>query len=210
MSPTSRRVLRIGDPGVEAYPLLTALVVPRPIAWISTLDVDGVGNLAPHSFFTVASADPPIVQFTSVGHKDTLRNVRATGEFVVNVASEPLRDQVNDSSAPWPDGHDEARELSIAMEPSELVAPPRVAASPASLECRVHSEIDLGRSVVVLGDVLAVTVVEDALEGDHPSMAALRPLSRLGRDEWGLAPAPPRVPRPSSVGEVSSSAARRE
>lgn len=210
MSPAPRRVFRVDDPAVQAYPLLTALVVPRPIAWISTLDADGVGNLAPHSFFTVSSADPPVVQFTSVGHKDTLRNVRATGEFVVSVASEPLRDQVNDSSAPWPGGRDEARELAIAMEPSELVAPPRVAASPASLECRVRCEIDFGQSVVVLGDVVAITVAEDALEGDHPSMAALRPLSRLGRDEWGLAPAVVRVPRPSSVGEVSSSAVRPE
>ena len=73
---SNRRVFRVGDDGVNAYSLLTALVVPRPIAWVSSLDADGVGNLSPHSFFTVASARPPIVQFTSVGAKDTLRNVR--------------------------------------------------------------------------------------------------------------------------------------
>lgn len=200
----TRRTFDTTDPNVNGYALLTALVVPRPIAWISTVSGDGVGNLAPHSFYSVSSARPPIVQFTSVGHKDTLRNVRATGEFVVNVASEPLMAQVNDSSAPWSEGLDEADQLGIVMEPSEVVSPPRVAASPASIECRLHSEIDLGQSVVVLGDVVAVTVEESALEGDHPMISALRPLSRLGRNEWGLPPEVARLTRPASVSDVTS------
>ena len=199
----TRRTFDTTDPEVNGYALLTALVVPRPIAWISTLSADGVGNLAPHSFYSVSSARPPIVQFTSVGHKDTLRNVRATGEFVVNLATEALHHQVNDTSAPWPEGEDEAGRLGIAMEPSEVVAPPRVTRSPASIECRLHSEVDLGQSVVVLGDVVAVTVLESALEGDHPQMSALRPLSRLGRDEWGLPPEVVRLTRPSRVEDVS-------
>ncbi|MDF2898638.1 MAG: hypothetical protein K0Q46_5424, partial [Rhodococcus erythropolis] len=77
------------------YQLLTASVVPRPIAWVSTLSADGVGNLAPYSFFTVASSAPPIVQFTSVGRKDSLRNIEATGEFVINLATATLADVVN-------------------------------------------------------------------------------------------------------------------
>lgn len=82
------------------YQLLTASVVPpRPIAWVSTLSADGVGNLAPYSFFTVASSAPPIVQFTSVGRKDSLRNIEATGEFVINLATARLADVVNQSSA---------------------------------------------------------------------------------------------------------------
>ncbi|MGZ8750397.1 MAG: flavin reductase family protein, partial [Pseudonocardia sp.] len=77
-----RTVFDPADPDIRCYPLLTALVVPRPIAWVTTVSGDGTANLAPHSFFTVACANPPIVSFTSVGEKDTLRNVEETGEFV--------------------------------------------------------------------------------------------------------------------------------
>ena len=96
------------DPDVNAYKLMTAIVVPRPIAWVTTLSSEGVVNLAPHSFYTVACARPPIVQFTSVGKKDTLRNVRATGEFVVNLAHGPLIEAVNNSSAAFDPSASEA------------------------------------------------------------------------------------------------------
>ena len=181
-------VLRPGEPDVNAYRLLTALVVPRPIAWVSTLSADGVGNLAPHSFFTIASASPPIVQLTSVGAKDTLRNVEETGEFTISLASEPLIDLVNDTSARFEADVDEADRLGIAMAPSAVVAPPRVADSPASLECRLHRTIPVGDSVLVLGDVVAVTVDPEVLVDGHPALDRLAPLSRLGADEWGLAP----------------------
>lgn len=205
MTSSSRTVFHADDPDVNVYRLLTAVVVPRPIAWVSSLSEDGVGNLAPHSFFTVACARPPIVQFTSVTAKDTLRNVLATGEFVVNVASRPLLEAVNDSSAPFADGVDEAAVLGIEMEPSQLVAPPRVAASPASIECRLHSTLDLGDSTVVFGDVVAVTVQVAGLDGDHPTMAALQPLSRLGRNEWGLPPEVVAIDRPQRPEDVLGS-----
>lgn len=191
-----RTVFRSDDPDVNVYRLLTALVVPRPIAWVSSLSADGVGNLAPHSFFTVSCANPPIVQFTSVGDKDTLANVRATGEFVVNVASRPLMDQVNDSSAGFEPGIDEAQALGIETEPSLLVAPRRVVASPASLECTLHSTLELGDSTLVLGRVVATTVRTEVLVEGHPSMEHLEPVSRLGRDEWGLPPEVVRLTRP--------------
>jgi flavin reductase (DIM6/NTAB) family NADH-FMN oxidoreductase RutF len=191
-----RVVLRSDDPDVNAYKLLTALVVPRPIAWVSTLSADGVGNLAPQSFFTVACARPPIVQFTSVGTKDTLSNVLATGEFVVNLASRPLMDLVNASSARVAADVDEAAVLDIATEPSALVAPRRVVESPASLECRPHSTVELGDSTIVLGEVMATTVRREVLVDGHPEMAHLQPLSRLGRDEWGLPPEVVRLQRP--------------
>ena len=192
-----RTVFRSDDPDVNVYRLLTALVVPRPIAWVSTLSAAGVGNLAPHSFFTVSCANPPIVQFTSVGDKDTLANVRATGEFVVNVASRPLMDLVNDSSAGFEPGVDEAAALGIETEASLLVAPPRVVASPASLECTLHSTLELGDSTLVLGHVVATTVRTEALVDGHPAMEHLQPVSRLGRDEWGLPPEVVRLTRPS-------------
>jgi len=198
----SRRVFVVGDPDVKPYPLLNSLVVPRPIAWISTLSEDGVGNLAPHSFFTVACARPPIVQFTSVGSKDTLRNVRATGEATISIASRPLLDQVNGSSAPFDADVDEAGWVGVTMEPSERVAPPRVASSPASLECTLHSIVELGDSTVVFLDVVAITVEEAALDGDHPTMAALQPMSRLGINEWGLPPEVIALDRPRRAEDV--------
>ena len=197
-----RTVFHTDDPDVQAYPLLTALVVPRPIAWISTLSIDGIGNLAPHSFFSVACANPPIVSWTSVGHKDTLANVLATGEFVVNLATLPLLDQVNDSSAAFEPEDDEATRLRIEMEASDSVSPPRVAGSPASLECRLHSTIELGDSVLVLGAVLAITVDPDVLVDGHPEMANLQPVSRLGKDEWGLPPEVRATPRPRKPGDI--------
>jgi flavin reductase (DIM6/NTAB) family NADH-FMN oxidoreductase RutF len=198
----SRTEFRIGDEGVNGYRLLTALVVPRPIAWVSTLDAEGRGNLAPHSFFTVASADPPTVLFTSVGRKDTVANVEATREFVVNVASAPLLHAVNDSSAPFEHGDDEATELGLRMEQSVLVAPPRVADSPASIECRLDRLVEVGSNVVVLGTVVMVTVRDEVLEGQHPLMEHLQPLSRLGRNEWGMPPEVFRLDRPRTVDDV--------
>jgi flavin reductase (DIM6/NTAB) family NADH-FMN oxidoreductase RutF len=202
MSSTPRRIFRFDDPDVRGYPLLTSLVVPRPIAWVSSLSASGVGNLAPHSFFTVACADPGIVQFTSIGAKDTLRNVRETEEFVVNVAPRWMLHEINNSSARFDADTFEAEALDIAMEPSDLVAPLRVAGSPASLECRLHSTIDLGTSTVVLGTVLAATVREDVLDGVHPTMAGLEPLSRLGRNQWGLPPEVIAIDRPQRPEDV--------
>lgn len=193
---SERHVFDPESPDVDGYRLLTSVVVPRPIAWVSTVSAAGEGNLAPHSFFTVACARPPIVQFTSVGDKDTLRNVRETGEFVVNLASRPLMDAVNASSARFEHGVDEADALDIAMEASDRVAPARVADSPASIECRLHSTVGLGDSTLVLGSVVAITVREDALVDGHPSMAHLQPVSRLGRNEWGLPPEVVAVDRP--------------
>lgn len=191
-----RQVFDPDDPGTRSYDLLTSIVVPRPIAWISTTSADGVNNLAPHSFFTVACHAPPMVSFTSVGHKDTLRNVLATGEFVVNVAGEGHQEQVNASSAPYDPEVDEAAALGITLEPSETVTPPRVADAPASLECRLHTTVPVGDSVIVIGAVVAITVVESALQDGRPTIDALRPLSRLGRDEWGLPPEVIRLTRP--------------
>lgn len=184
-----RAVFFVDDRDVSIYRLLTATVVPRPIAWVSTISAAGVHNVAPHSFYTVACARPPIVQFTSVGDKDTLTNVRETGEFVVNVATASMAELVNGSSARFEPDVDEAEALGIRLEPSERVSVPRAADAPASIECRLHSLLELGDSTVVLGEVLAITVRRAALAADGlPDMAALQPVSRLGRNEWGRPP----------------------
>ncbi|WP_134728207.1 flavin reductase family protein [Amycolatopsis nivea] len=167
------------------YHLMTATVVPRPIAWVSSVSRDGVDNLAPHSFFTVASAAPAVLQFTSVGRKDTLRNVEATRQFVVNLAPEPLFEQINATGADFPPELSEFDEAGLTREPSLKVRPPRVAESPVAFECELHSTVGFGRSTVVFGRVVHLAVNEDVLDGDHPLIDRLRPLSRLGRDEWG-------------------------
>jgi flavin reductase (DIM6/NTAB) family NADH-FMN oxidoreductase RutF len=200
--PESRTVFDPDDEGVNPYQLLTALVVPRPIAWVSTVDGNGKGNLAPHSFFTVASGRPPIVLFSSLGRKDTVRNIEATGEFVISFSSESLLDQVNDSSAPFEHGDDEAEQLGITTEASQTVAPRRVADSPASIECRRERIVEVGHAFVVFGLVTAITVRTDVLENGHPAMERLCPVSRLGRDEWGRPPEVFHLTRPQSVDEV--------
>lgn len=198
--PRERQVIRAGS-GRNLYPLLTASIVPRPIAWVSTLDADGVGNLAPHSFFTVAAVSPAVVSFTSVGTKDSLRNILATGEFTVSVTPRALLDAVNDSSAPYPPDVDEATRLGIAMEPSATVAPPRVAASPVAIECSLHSTTAFeGDCTVVFGLVRAIAIAPEALGPDDlPTIEAIAPLSRLGRNEWGLPPEVVRIDRPMRV-----------
>jgi flavin reductase (DIM6/NTAB) family NADH-FMN oxidoreductase RutF len=182
----NRTILRCDDPDVNPYRLMTAVVVPRPIAWVTSLSSAGVVNLAPHSFYTVACARPPIVQFTSVGAKDTLRNVRETGEFTISLAHGPLLKAVNDSSARFGPDTSEPAELGIAMAPGVAVAAPHVRDSPVAIECTLHSTVELGDSTVVLGDVVLFAIADDVLVDGHPEYDLLDPLSRLGRNEWGV------------------------
>jgi flavin reductase (DIM6/NTAB) family NADH-FMN oxidoreductase RutF len=169
----------------DFYRLLTAVVVPRPIAWVSSTSAQGVDNLAPHSFFTVASVNPPIVQFTSVGEKDSLRNIQATGEFVVNLAPAHLMAEVNASGTSFPPEVSEFDATGLIREPSTTIAVPRVKASPVALECKLHQVIPMGDCHLVFGLVTHAAVATDVLEGDHPQVDQLAPLSRLGLDEWG-------------------------
>ncbi|HET6830402.1 MAG TPA: flavin reductase family protein [Solirubrobacterales bacterium] len=166
------------------YRVLTSVVVPRPIAWVSSRSAEGVGNLAPHSFFTVSCADPPIVQFTSIGRKDSLANVLATGEFVVNLAPEPLLEEINATATDFPADLDEFAEVGLEREPSRLVAPPRVAGSPVAIECVLHDSHDFGGSVVVFGRVVLISIAAETIVDGHPAIERLRPLARLGRRQW--------------------------
>ncbi|HEU4701333.1 MAG TPA: flavin reductase family protein [Conexibacter sp.] len=166
------------------YRLLNSVVIPRPIAWVSSRSAEGVDNLAPHSFFTVACTDPPIVQFTSVGRKDSLRNVEATREFVVNFTPEPLFEAVNATSVNAPPDVSELDHVGIAREPSLRVAPPRVAASPVAIECVLHDTLPLGDCTVVLGRVVHMAIAADAMRDGRPAADLLRPLARLGGRQW--------------------------
>ena len=169
-----------------SYALLNSIIVPRPIAWVSTISAAGVPNLAPHSFFTVSSTDPPVVQFTSVGHKDSLRNVRETGEFVVHVVTRELAELCNATSTDFPAELGEYEALDLATVPSHSVAPPRLAAANVALECRSVGEHDFGSNVVAFGQVVWISVEESLLADDgNVDIRALQPVSRLGRNEWG-------------------------
>lgn len=179
--------------GRAIYPLLNSVVVPRPIAWVSTTSADGIDNLAPHSFFTISSVSPPVVQFTSVGSKDSLRNARATGEFVVSLCPEELIEQVNLTGTDYPPDVSEFDAVGLTREPSRLVSPPRVADSPVSIECRLAGTHDFGGdSTVVFGEVVWVAVDERVIRDDRPAIDLLRPVARLGAAEW------------CTVGQVSS------
>jgi flavin reductase (DIM6/NTAB) family NADH-FMN oxidoreductase RutF len=170
------------------YSWLTQVVVPRPIAWVSTTSAAGVDNVAPHSFFTVSSQDPPVVQFTSVGRKDSLRNIEETGDFVVNVVTQQLAIAANETATDYPRELDEFAEVGLEREPSALVRPPRVAGSPVSLECRAVGYYPFGTgrraSTVVFGRVVRMAISESVLAGGRVDVRLLQPVARLGGPTW--------------------------
>ena len=172
-------------PGRDFYKLLNSVVVPRPIAWVSSTSAEGTDNLAPHSFFTVSCVRPPVIQFTSVGRKDSLNNVEQTREFVVNLTPESLFEEVNATGTDFPPEGDEFAEIGLEREPSLRVGPPRVAASPVAIECVLHGTVSFGNSTVVFGRVVHLAIDEDVMVDGHPEIERLKPLSRLGKDEWG-------------------------
>jgi flavin reductase (DIM6/NTAB) family NADH-FMN oxidoreductase RutF len=171
--------------GRQTYPWLTAALIPRAIAWVSTVSADGVDNVAPHSFTTVAGIDPPTLCFVSVGEKDTLRNVRATGEFVLNIGTAQLLHAMNDSATNFPGELSEFDEAGLAREPSAVVRPPRVRDAPVAFECRVTGEYPIGDCVTVFGEIVHLAAHRDVLAEDGlPDAHALAPLARMGRNEW--------------------------
>ncbi|PRY50507.1 flavin reductase (DIM6/NTAB) family NADH-FMN oxidoreductase RutF [Geodermatophilus tzadiensis] len=174
----------------DFYRVVNSVVVPRPIAWVCSRSAEGVHNLAPHSFYTVACVRPPVVQFTSVGRKDSLTNVEATGDFTVNLVPEELFEQANATGTDFPSDQSEAEHTGVRLEPSEKVAALRVAQSPVAIECTLHSTLRLGDSTVVFGRVEWISVYESAVRDGRPRIEELRPLARLGGNEW------------STIGEV--------
>jgi flavin reductase (DIM6/NTAB) family NADH-FMN oxidoreductase RutF len=168
------------------YPWFTASLIPRAIAWVSSVSADGVVNLAPHSFTTVAGVDPPTLCFVSVGATDTLANVRATGEFVLNIGTESMLAAMNDSATNFPADVDEFDAANLEPAASVTVAAPRVAGAPVAFECRVTGEHVIGNCVMVFGEVLLVSAARAVLAADGlPDARAVAPLARLGRGEWG-------------------------
>ncbi|TPE48808.1 flavin reductase family protein [Amaricoccus solimangrovi] len=184
-------------PGLDPHGLphnpFKAIVSPRPIGWISTLDAAGLPNLAPYSFFNAIADQPPMVAYSSTGGKgggsegkDTVANIRATGEFVVNIVPMALRDAMNACSAALAHGVDEFEVAGLEKAPCEVVAPPRVRAAPASLECRLWRTIDLPgeANILVIGEVVGVHIDEAMLRDGIFDVTLYQPLSRLGYRDY--------------------------
>jgi len=187
-------------PGLDRHGLphspFNALVVPRPIGWISTLAPDGTANLAPYSFFNAVSYGPPQVMFSAAQRphrkgephvpKDSRINAEATGEFVCNMATWDLRTAMNLSSEHVPPGVDEFDHAGLTKAPSQTVAPPRVAEAPVHLECRFLRSVRLkaregyGPNVVIFGEVVGIHIDDAVLTDGHVDMAKVRPIGRLG------------------------------
>jgi flavin reductase (DIM6/NTAB) family NADH-FMN oxidoreductase RutF len=171
--------------GARMYALLNSVVVPRPIAWVATRSAAGVDNLAPHSYFTVSSVQPPVVQFTSVGTKDSLTNIRETGEFVVHVVTRALAEAANVTATDFPRDQSEFGHAGLSPEPARTVSVPRLTQSPVALECRAVGERSFGDSTVVFGEVLWVAIDPAVLaDDDLADIVKLAPVARLGRDQW--------------------------
>jgi len=171
-----------------AYQLLTTTVIPRPIGFISSLSPEGVANLAPFSFFNAVCGDPPMIMFSASNRhplKDTLRNVRATREFVVNIVSEEIAQQMNLTAGDYAPHISEFDISGLTAVPSDIVRPPRVLESPVNMECRVHDIFEvsakpMGGSIVI-GEVIRFHVRDSIIDKDmviDPNK--LKPVARLG------------------------------
>ncbi|POF31620.1 flavin reductase family protein [Roseibium marinum] len=170
-----------------------AIVAPRPIGWISTLDGEGRANLAPYSFFNCVCDRPPIVMFSSTGYKDSVANVDATGEFVCNMASWDLKDEMNVSSAAVPHETSEFDLSGLDMAPCRLVKAPRVAKAVTALECKHLQTLHLKGldgaetdSYMVMGQVVGVHIDDSVIVDGRVDVTRYKPLSRLGYMDYGV------------------------
>jgi flavin reductase (DIM6/NTAB) family NADH-FMN oxidoreductase RutF len=173
------------------YKLLTSLVVPRPIALVTTLDAGGTVNAAPFSFFNAMGADPALIVL-GVGNrsrdepKDTAKNIRASGEFVVNVVTEAIAERMNVTAIDFPPGVDELVAAGLTAAPSHVVRPPRVAESPVNMECREVSTTEIGRNRIILGQVLCMHVRDDLIDPQRHYVRAeqLQAVGRMHAPGW--------------------------
>jgi flavin reductase (DIM6/NTAB) family NADH-FMN oxidoreductase RutF len=170
-----------------------AIVAPRPIGWITSMNAKGDINLAPYSFFNGVNSRPNLVMFASEGHKDSVAFIEETGEFVCNLATYDLREAMNDTAAPLPRGVNEMVRARLEAAPSRIVKPPRVAASPCALECKMTKIIPMqtydGEPVdchVVFGQVVGVHIDDRFIVDGLVDTAAMAPIARCGYDQYAV------------------------
>jgi flavin reductase (DIM6/NTAB) family NADH-FMN oxidoreductase RutF len=206
-------------PAQAFYRLMIDCIQPRPIALVSTMSADGVANLAPYSFFNGVGSNPPMLVFSTAlrrgepRQKDTLRNIRESGEFVVAATTEANVAAARDASAEYPPHVSEFEALGIATAPARLVRAPLVAVSPVNFECRLHQVVETGTEpgagILVIGRIVFAHVSPEVLDGDAPRVSAekLRAVGRMGgewycrtTDRFALArPAAPAMPTGGST-----------
>lgn len=187
------------DHGFENDPF-KAIVAPRPIAWVSTLSAAGQANLAPYSFFNAFAQAPHYIAFGSGPRKDSMRNIEETGEFAVNLATHPLREAMNASSA-----HVKTDEFELAglgKAACRIIKPPRVAESPACLECRLYQIVPLpgddgtAEDFLIIGRVLGIHIDDRYIQDGRVDTAAMQPIARLGYSEYATISEAWRMRRP--------------
>lgn len=175
-----------------------AIVVPRPIGWVSTLDTEGRANLAPYSFFNGCGDRPPMVMFAQTGlkkpggerTKDSIRNARETGEFACSIVSLALKDAMNVSTEAFDAGVDEFEQAGLTKGAGKAIAAPHVAEAPAVLECRTVQAIELPtwyddwNNTVVIGEVVGVHIRDEFLKDGILDVAAYRPIARMGYRDY--------------------------
>ena len=175
-----------------AYYWIAATILPRPIAWVSTLNEDGTANLAPFSFFTGVTSDPPTCIIcvsrkskVEIGRpKDTWANIERTGEYVIHAVPDALAQAMNATSKEYPHGTDEFGIAGVTKAPAERIAPPRVAEAPVALECRLHKLVEIGEAgdgtAVIIGEILLWHVRDDLVVGGRLDFARLDVVGRMG------------------------------
>jgi flavin reductase (DIM6/NTAB) family NADH-FMN oxidoreductase RutF len=180
------------DHGLRHDPF-KAIVAPRPIGWITSMNAKGDINLAPYSYFNGINSRPALVMFSSEGFKDSVAFVEATGEFVCNLATWDLREAMNATAAPLPRGVNEMQRAGLKAAPSRLVKPPRVAASPCALECKLIKIVAIGEidgkpldCHVVLGQVVGVHIDDRFIVDGLLDTAAMKPIARCGYDQYAV------------------------
>ena len=167
--------------------LLTGLVIPRVIGWISTISSSGIPNLAPYSFFTVGSTEPPHLLFSSASAtKDSVVNARETGQFVANIADQALIDTLVASSAAVAPFVNEFQYAGLLSAPSAKVKPPRVARAKAHLECEVRQFVNVGSSTLVIGEIVHIHVDPSIWAGGRVQPHLLNPVARLGGSNYAI------------------------
>jgi len=197
------------DKGRLPHDPFKAIVAPRPIGWISTRALDGRINLAPYSYFNGFCSSPPIVGFSSEGWKDSASFARESGEFVANLATSELREPMNATSAPFPRGENEFSRARLTMAECRLVAAPRVAESPAAMECKVVEVVEIptqvgawSGSVLTLGEVVAFHIDERYLSDGRFDTVRAHPLARCGYQDYAIVESLFAMARPKGGGDI--------
>jgi flavin reductase (DIM6/NTAB) family NADH-FMN oxidoreductase RutF len=177
--------------GPDRYKLMAASITPRPIAWITSQSQAGARNAAPYSFFGMMGAEPPLVAIGLMrrpdgSYKDSAANIIETGEFVVNLVSEEDAAAMNVTCIDSPPGEDEIALADVAVAPSSIVIPPRIASAPVSMECRLYNRMDAGLSTIVLGEVLRFHIQDRFVDAEklHVDTLAMRLVARMHGAGW--------------------------